>query len=143
MLSVLLPELDGFFQRGFGKQLRAVEVVQSVLCVEPTADKAIVAERMADNLVELVARVAVLGFCIADGTPLAWFRHSVNVECESVRVGLTESPNLIGYGGDYAVLFRRCVTLGTCRQSRRTAQGQYYGQYPKCSSYLLFHFFYV
>jgi hypothetical protein len=94
---------------------------------------------MADNLAELIARVAVLCLGVTDGNSFCRLSHSSDVECESVWVGLRESPYLIS-NGCYAALLGRTITFGTCRQNQETEHRQYYGRQPGLYSYEVFHF---
>ena len=76
--------------------------------VEGGAYIAVVLQSMSYHLVELVARMTVLGCCITDGNSFSRFHHRADVKRESVWMGLTESPNLIG-NCCYAALLCRII----------------------------------
>ena len=129
-LSVFLPEPEGFFEGGFGEELCTVEIIQPVFSVQPAADNAVVRECMADHLVELLAGVAVIRLCVADGDALSLLRHRADVEGEPVGVVLAEGPNLVG-NHRYAILLRGFLAVRTCREPRCATKGQDEGKPPE------------
>ena len=103
MLTVLLAECKGLFERGLRKQLRAVEIIKAVNAVEPSADIAVVRQRMADHLLKLRTRVAVTCGGITHRNSFLRLRHAPDVERESIWMTLTECPNLVSGGLDLPI----------------------------------------
>ena len=106
MLADLLSELNSTFQVVLREKLYTVEVIKSILAVKPTSYISFMLQGMANHLVELITRMAVLCCCITDCNSFSRFSHRADVNSESVRVGLTEGPNFISNICDITLLGR-------------------------------------
>ena len=95
-MAILLAELNGGTELFLGEKPGTVKVVKTIIRVEPAAYVAIVLSCVAYDLVELVARMAVLCLCIADGYSLRWLSHRPDVEGKAVRMALAKGPYFVG-----------------------------------------------
>ncbi len=125
-LSILDAEADGGGEGVLGEEAGAIEVVEAVGGVEPTAHVTVVPKRVAHHPAELFAGVAALRGGVCHDNALRGLRHRGDIHREAVGMSEAVRPNAVRNGFDTAARQLAATVAGGQEQSARQEHRRQY-----------------